>query len=83
MKKYIYVVLLLFSISSCNFLDYDETSGRTKEETYSYFDNLNQLVANVYSYLPADFGRVNDAMMESATDNSIYTYENNSIHYLT
>lgn len=82
MKKYIYVVLLLFSISSCNFLDYDETSGRTKEETYSYFDNLNQLVANVYSYLPADFGRVNDAMMESATDNSIYTYENNSIHYL-
>ena len=81
MKKYIFGALLLFSFSSCDFLNYDETSGRTKEEAYSYFENLNQLVANVYAYLPVDFGRVSDAMMESATDNSIYTYENNSIHY--
>lgn len=81
MKKYILGATLLLSFASCNFLDYDETYGRTKEEAYSYFDNLNQLVANIYSYLPDDFGRVNDAMIESATDNSIYTYENNSIHY--
>lgn len=81
MKKYIWGAVILLSLGSCNFLDYDETSGRTKEEAYAYYDNLNQLVANVYSYLPDDFGRVSDAMIESATDNSVYTYENNSIHY--
>ena len=81
MKKYIVGIFLLLLFNSCSFLDYDETSGRTKEEAYSYFDNLNQLVAHVYSYLPDDFGRVSDAMVESATDNSIYTYENNAIHY--
>ena len=44
---------------------------------------MNSLVANIYSVLPVDFGRVSDAMMESATDNSVYTWENNSIYYLT
>lgn len=72
----------LLALGGCDYLDYDETTGKTREEAYSYFDNMNQLVANVYSVLPVDFGRVSDAMMESATDNSIYTWENNSIYYI-
>ena len=36
----------------------------------------------LHTFLPVDFGRVNDAMMESATDNSVYTWENNSIYYI-
>ena len=43
---------------------------------------MNSSVAYVYSFLPTDFGRVNDAMMESATDNAVYTWENNSIYYI-
>lgn len=79
-KKYIIAVCVLFSLNGCDYLDYDETSGRTKEEAYAYFDNMNQMVAYVYTFLPVDFGRVSDAMMESATDNSVYTWENNNIY---
>lgn len=81
-KKYMIAACLLVSLNGCDFLDYDETSGKTKEEAYAYFDNMNQLVAYVYTFLPVDFGRVSDAMMESATDNSVYTWENNSINYM-
>ena len=47
------------------------------------FNNMNSSVAYIYGFLPTDFGRVSDAMMESATDNSVYTWENNSIYYIT
>ncbi len=81
-KIYITVVCMLVSLNGCDYLGYDETAGKTKEEAYAYFDNMNQLVSYVYTFLPVDFGRVNDAMMESATDNSVYTWENNSIYYI-
>ena len=79
-KKYMIAACVLFSLNGCDYLDYDETSGKTKEEAYAYFDNMNQMVAYVYTFLPVDFGRVSDAMMESATDDSVYTWENNSIY---
>lgn len=82
-KQYMIAACTLLALNGCDYLDYDETTGRTQEEAYSYFDNMNSLVANIYSVLPVDFGRVSDAMMESATDNSVYTWENNSIYYLT
>lgn len=76
--------LAIGSLSACDYLDYDgETSGKTQEEAYAYYDNLNQLTSYVYTFLPYDFGTVDDAMMESASDNSVYTWENNSIYYMT
>lgn len=74
------MICAALSMTGCDYLDYDETSGRTKEEAYSYFDNMNKLVSYIYTFLPADFGSVSDAMMESATDNSVYTWENNNIY---
>ena len=81
-KNYVVAAFALFLLDGCDFLDYDETSGKTKEEAYSYFNNMNSSVAYIYGFLPTDFGRVSDAMMESATDNSVYTWENNSIYYI-
>lgn len=81
-KKYMIAACVLLSLNGCDFLDYDETSGKTKEEAYAYFDNMNQSVSYIYTFLPVDFGRIDDAMMESATDNSVYTWENNSINYI-
>lgn len=81
-KKYMIAACVVLSLGGCDYLDYDETTGRTKEEAYAYFDNINQLVSYVYTFLPVDFGRVSNAMMESATDNSVYTWENNSIYYI-
>jgi len=82
-KKYMAAACILLSLNGCDYLDYDETTGRTKEEAYAYFDNMNQMVTYVYTFLPADLGRVGNAMIESATDNSVYTWEDNNIYYLT
>lgn len=82
-KNYLIAAFALLSLDSCDYLDYVETSGKTTDEVFSYFNNINSSVAHIYSFLPTDFGRVNQAMMESGTDNSIYTWENNSITYFT
>lgn len=82
-KKYMIVACTLLSVSGCDYLGFDETTGKTKEEAYSYYDNMNQMVSYVYTFLPMDLGQVDDAMMESGTDNSVYTWENNSIYYFT
>ncbi|WP_320969384.1 RagB/SusD family nutrient uptake outer membrane protein [Bacteroides nordii] len=80
-KKYMLAACALLSLNGCNYLDYDETSGKTKEEAYAYYENLNSLVAYVYTFLPSDLGT--GYIMEAATDNCIYTQENASIYYMT
>ena len=39
-KNYVVAAFALFLLDGCDFLDYDETSGKTKEEAYSYFNNF-------------------------------------------
>lgn len=79
-KSYILTACTLLLINGCDYLDYDESDGRTKEGAFSYMGNVKGLATNVYSYLPVDLGNVGGAMMESATDNSIYTWESNAIY---
>ena len=55
-KKYMVMACALLSLNGCDYLDYNETSGKTKEEAYAYYDNMNQLVAYVYTFLPSDLG---------------------------
>ena len=59
-KNYVVAAFALFLLDGCDFLDYDETSGKTKEEAYSYFNNMNSSVAYIYGFLPTDFGRVSE-----------------------
>ncbi|MFP5154285.1 RagB/SusD family nutrient uptake outer membrane protein [Bacteroides clarus] len=80
-KKYMIMACALLSLNGCDYLDYDHTTGKTKEEAYAYYENMNQLVAYVYTFLPSDLG--SGYIMESATDNCIYTQENASIYYMT
>lgn len=80
-KKYMIMVCALLSLNGCDYLDYDHTTGKTKEEAYAYYENMNQLVAYVYTFLPSDLG--SGYIMESATDNCIYTQENAGIYYMT
>lgn len=79
MKKYIMMACVPFLLAGCS-LDFDESNGDTKEIAYSYYDNLAKLVTYVYSFLPTDLNRNSGAMMESATDNAVYSWENNSIN---
>lgn len=55
MKKTLYIFALMLSavLSSCNYLDFDETQGlKTKDDMYKYFGSIEQMLNNVYSYMP-------------------------------
>ena len=50
--------------SSCNYLEFDETNGlNTKEYIYNYFNKTKQMLTNVYSYMPQDFGAISGAII--------------------
>lgn len=81
MKKNLIYLLASITFTSCNFLDFDESQGKTQEEAYSYMDNVLALGNAAYRSLPIDFGAIGSAALrESATDNSIYTWDNNAVY---
>ncbi|MDO4163596.1 MAG: RagB/SusD family nutrient uptake outer membrane protein [Bacteroides sp.] len=77
--------ILLFSLcltafSSCNYLDFDETDGLvTEESVYAYFSTTKQVLTNVYSYLPQDFGVLDGAMRECGCDDAEFADESASV----
>ncbi len=80
MKKYILISLIAASFASCNFMEHDEAIGMTKENAYSYFDNLQSLVVGVYDGISSHYSPMDGAMRESATDNSMYVWQSNEIY---
>lgn len=70
------------SLAACDYLDFDESTGKTKDEVYSSFKYTRQLVNNIYNYLPQDFGAMGDALRESATDNAMYVWNTSSVYKL-
>ncbi len=80
------VLLLLLSISfgSCNFLDFDETNGlKTKEDMYKYFNSTESMLTHVYSFMPQDFGAVDGAMRDCASDDAEFANVAGNIKNLT
>lgn len=67
------VVLVSLLICSCSYLDFDETNGmQTKEDVYKYFDKTKQVLTHVYSYIPQDFGSLDGAMRDCASDDAVW-----------
>ena len=52
LTKYITTACIAALFTGCDYLDFDETTGMTKEEMYSYFGNVTSLSTFVYSQLP-------------------------------
>lgn len=68
-----FIMTIISSITfvSCNYLDYDETNGlKTKEDMYKYFGSTENMLNHVYSYMPQDFGTINNAMRDCASDDA-------------
>lgn len=78
LKKIYTILFVSFALTGCDFLDFDESSGMDKEEAYAYFDNVTRMVSGVYRAVPSDWGKISDALRESATDNAVYTWTNNA-----
>ena len=80
LNKILLIACLGCSLSACDYLDFDESTGKTREEAYSSFKSLCELVANIYSYLPQDFGVIGNAMREAATDNAMYVWNTSGVY---
>ena len=72
--------LALLTLGSCDFLDFDESEGKTKEEVYSYFANVKSLGNAAYRSVPSDWGVIGNALRESASDNAVYTWNSCAIY---
>ena len=53
MNKKILSAIFAFAVcmSSCNYLDYNESSGFDKEDMFTYFERAKGMLTTVYSYL--------------------------------
>lgn len=80
MKYYILTLILSIALSGCKFLDFDESTGKTQEEAFAYFADVKAMATAAYNKLPIDFGAIDGAMRESATDNSVYTWNKNKVY---
>lgn len=80
LNKIIAIAGISVLLGACDYLDFDESVGKTKDEAYSTFNTLRQLVAGVYSFLPQDFGVMNNALRESATDNAMYVWNTSGVY---
>ena len=67
-------------LSGCDFLDFDESQGKTKDEAYAYFENIKMLGNAAYRSLPKDWGVIGNALREAATDNAVYTWNSCAIY---
>ncbi len=66
-------LLCAVALASCNYLDFDETSGLyTHDDIYKYFAQTKQMLTNVYSYMPQDLGAIDGAMRDCASDDAEY-----------
>ena len=53
--KYIQTIVMTILFSSCSYLDFDETTGlKSKEDMYKYYASIEQMLTDVYSYMPND-----------------------------
>lgn len=66
-------------MSSCNFMDCDESDYYELDEIQQSYNRVKQFVTNVYGYLPSDFCSLDGAMQDAATDDAIHVYETSNI----
>jgi hypothetical protein len=80
LRKYSYLLLISILFASCDFLDFDESTGNSKDYAYGYFSKVASNATNVYTYLQSDFGVLEGALREAATDNAVYTWPSSRVY---
>ena len=74
-KLFLITIVLITTLWSCEFLDYNELDQYNKDQMLMEFSRVKSLLTNVYSYLPTDFSSVNGAMRASASDDAEHVWE--------
>lgn len=67
--------------TSCDYLDFDESVGYdNQQEVYAVFTRAEQSLAQLYTYMESDFGAIDGAMRDAATDDAQYVWSNSAVH---
>lgn len=75
------VLLATFTLSSCNYLEFDQSSAYdTAEEAYATIERTEQHLTQAYTYLDTDFGSINGATRDCATDDAYYVWSSSTVH---
>jgi hypothetical protein len=73
LQQYIYSVLAImvfYSLTDCQDLNYNEETGNLKEEIFNDFTRSKNFVSGIYSYLPTDFNSIDGAIRSAASDDA-------------
>lgn len=77
--KHITFGLLVCLLTSCDFMNCDESSDYAKEDIFSSYSRTKKMVTNIYGYLPNGFCNIDGAMHEAATDDAVHVYGTSNI----
>lgn len=73
LQQYTYSILALlvfFTLTNCQDLDYNEETGNTKEDIFNDFARSKSFVSGIYNFLPTDFNSVDGAIRSAASDDA-------------
>lgn len=73
--KYGLIGLMVITLGSCEYLDYDETSYNRKDDVFADFGRTKSFLTGIYSKLPNDFNSIDGAMRSSATDEAEHVWD--------
>lgn len=77
--KYITFGLLVCLLTSCDFMNCDESSDYAKGDIFSSYSRTKKMVTSIYGYLPNGFCNIDGAMHEAATDDAVHVYGTSNI----
>jgi hypothetical protein len=63
-------LLVIFTLTNCQDLSYDEATGNTNEEIFNDIGRSKQFISGIYAYLPTDYNSIDGAMRSAATDDA-------------
>ena len=78
--KGLFVAAISLSVISCDFLNVDESIGKSSDYMYGYFDEIDKVVAHIYAQMPDDWGTIDGALREAATDNAVYEWSDSKVY---
>lgn len=73
LQKYTHSVLALlvfFTLTNCQDLDYNEETGNKKEDVFNDFARSKAFVSGIYNFLPTDFNSIDGAIRSAASDDA-------------
>ncbi len=78
-NKLILIAILLFSFSSCNFLDFDERSELNEDMVFGGYASQRNFLYSIYQSIPNVDDYVDGSMLACATDDAEYINEFSAI----